>query len=321
MNQVEAEIGWRNDWNSEIKDFDDTKLGVKGLVDAGVMKIPRIFIHPQHNPQDKLACEDSQFSIPIIDLQGVNSDVILRAKAIEKIQNACEKWGFFRMVNHGINKSDLEEMLAGIRRFHEQDAEVKELYSPPTVTWRDTLGLNMDSIPPEPETLPAVCRDIVVEHSKQVKHLGYTLLELLSEALGLEPNHFKNMEFAKQGFFLAQYYPSCPEPELTLGTKRHTDSNFLTIVLQDQVGGLQILHENHWMDVPPIPGALVINTGDVLQIVTNGRFKSVEHRVLAQHEGPRISVASFFNSCFPPSSKVYTPIKELLSEDNPPNDK
>ena len=53
MNQVEAEIGSRNDWNSEIKAFDDTKLGVKGLVDAGVMKIPRIFIHPQHNPQDK----------------------------------------------------------------------------------------------------------------------------------------------------------------------------------------------------------------------------------------------------------------------------
>ena len=53
MNQVEAEIGSRNDWNSEIKALDDTKLGVKGLGDAGVMKIPRIFIHPQHNPQDK----------------------------------------------------------------------------------------------------------------------------------------------------------------------------------------------------------------------------------------------------------------------------
>ena len=176
MNQVEAEIGSQNDWNSEIKAFDDTKLGVKGLVDAGVTKIPRIFIRPQHYLQDKLVCEDSQFSIPTIDLQGVTSDAILRAKAIEKIQNACEKWGFFQIVNHGIPKSDLEEMLAGVRRFHEQDAEVKkefytrdlrkkvlflsnfDLFQAPTATWRDTLALVMYPILPEPESLPTVCR-------------------------------------------------------------------------------------------------------------------------------------------------------------------
>ena len=176
MNQAEAEIGSQNEWYAEIKAFDDTKLGVKGLVDAGLTKIPRIFIHPQHDLHDRSACEDSQFSIPIIDLQAVSTDSNLRAKAIEKIQNACETWGFFQIVNHGVPKTDLEEMLAAIRRFHEQDAEVKkefytrdlrnktlflsnfDLFQAPVVSWRDTFALVMDSIPPEPESLPVICR-------------------------------------------------------------------------------------------------------------------------------------------------------------------
>ncbi|KAJ9700637.1 hypothetical protein PVL29_006106 [Vitis rotundifolia] len=339
MNQVEAEIGLRNEWNSEIKAFDDTKLGVKGLVDAGVLKIPRIFIHPQHNPLDKLACEDSQFSIPTIDLQGVNSDVILRAKAIEKIQNACEKWGFFQVVNHGIPKSDLEEMLAGIRRFHEQDAEVKkefysrdlkkkvvflsnfDLFQAPTVNWRDTLGLNMDSIPPEPETLPAACREIAMGYSKQVHRLGITLFELLSVGLGLDANHLKDMECAERLSLLGHYFPPCPEPELTLGIRSHSDSGFMTILLQDQLGGLQVCHENQWVDVPPIPGALIVNVGDFLQLLTNDKLKSVHHRVIAKQAGPRISVACFFRTEFfdtEDNSRCYGPIQELLSEENPP---
>lgn len=172
MSQSEAEL----DWFTEIKAFDDTKLGVKGLVDAGLTKIPHIFIHPQHDLQDMPACEDSQFNIPIIDLQGVNTDANLRSKAMEKIREACERWGFFQIVNHGIPKSDLDEMLAGIRRFHEQDGEVKkefytrdlskkvlflsnfDLFQAPVICWRDTFGLVMDSLPAEPEALPEICR-------------------------------------------------------------------------------------------------------------------------------------------------------------------
>ncbi|KAJ9700636.1 hypothetical protein PVL29_006105 [Vitis rotundifolia] len=338
MNQVEAEIGSQNDWNSEIKAFDDTKLGVKGLVDAGVTKIPRIFIHPQPYLQDQLVCEDSQFSIPTIDLQGVTSDAILRAKAIQKIQNACKKWGFFQIVNHGIPKSDLEEMLAGVRRFHEQDAEVKkefytrdlrkkvlflsnfDLFQAPTATWRDTLGLVMGPILPEPESLPTVCRDIALTYAKQVQRLGITLFELLSVGLGLNPNHLKDMECAERLTFLGHYYPACPEPELTLGTRIHSDADFMTILLQDQLGGLQVFHENQWVDVPPIPGALIVNVGDFLQLLTNDKLKSVPHRVIAKQEGPRLSVACFFRTEFfePGDNLCYGPIQQLLSEENPP---
>ncbi|KAI4351233.1 hypothetical protein L6164_005609 [Bauhinia variegata] len=175
--------------------------------------------------------------------------------------------------------------------------------------------------PPKPEELPAVCRDIVIEYTEKTKALGVFLLELISEALGLKPSRLEEMDCAENIWLVCHYYPPCPEPELTLGTTKHTDGDFITILLQDQIGGLQVLQENQWIDVPSIHGALVVNIGDFLQLATNDKFISVEHRVKSNRNGPRISVACIFR---PPeqtedsSSRVYAPIKELLSNGNPP---
>ncbi|RVW17926.1 1-aminocyclopropane-1-carboxylate oxidase-like 1 [Vitis vinifera] len=274
------------DRKSELIAFDDSKAGVKGLVDAGVAKIPH--------------------------LEGVNSDAILRAKIIDKVRNACEIWGIFQIVNHGILKSVLEEMIKGIRRFNEQDTEVKkefytrdsskkvkfvsnsDLFQAPAATWKDSFSCIITPNPPDPTDMPAVCRDIIMEYSKQVKMLANTLFELVAEALGLNSNHLKDMECAEGLFLVSHYYPACPEPELTMGTKTHTDPTFLTVLLQDQVGGLQVLHEKQWVNVNPVPGALVINTGDLLQLVSNDMFRSAKHRVLANHKGQEYQWAAFF---------------------------
>ncbi|PON33333.1 Oxoglutarate/iron-dependent dioxygenase [Parasponia andersonii] len=163
-------------------------------------------------------------------------------------------------------------------------------------------------------------RDILFEYSKQVMKVGILLFELLSEALGLDPNHLNDIGCTEGLSILGHYYPSCPQPELTMGTTKHADNDFLTVLLQDDIGGLQVLNDNKWIDVPPQPGALVINVGDLLQasLISNDRFKSVEHRVLVSRKGPRISVASFFSTHILPTSKVFGPIEELLSESNPP---
>ncbi|THG03949.1 hypothetical protein TEA_008824 [Camellia sinensis var. sinensis] len=328
---IQTQIEPEYDWRSELKAFDDSKAGVKGLLDAGVTKIPRIFIHDKSMLPDihKSGSVISQFSVPIIDFEGINKGAAQHGEIIDKVTDACEKWGFFQVVNHGIPVSIMDDMIDGVRRFHEQDTEVKkqfysrdvtkkfiynsnfDLYQAPVSNWRDTIYCVMAPQPPDPEELPVVCRDIMIEYSKYMLRLGLTLLELLSEALGLNSDHLKDMDCAEGLFVLGHYYPACPEPELTLGTGDHADSGFFTVLLQDNMGGLQILHENQWVDVPPQPGALLI---------TNDKFKSINHRVLTKNVGPRISVASFFRTHFREgvTSRVYGPIKELLSEENPP---
>ncbi|XP_013695091.1 1-aminocyclopropane-1-carboxylate oxidase homolog 6-like [Brassica napus] len=319
---------------NERKAFDETKAGVKGLVDAHITEVPHIFRLPQGTLSDKKPSVSAS-AIPIIDLADVH---VSREGIVKKVKDAAEKWGFFQVINHGVPLSVIEEIKGGVRKFHEQDLEVKkyyftrdvtksvvynsnfDLYNPSSlcVNWRDSFVCCMAPDPPNPEEIPLACRDAMIEYSKHVMTLGGFLFELLSESLGLHSEMLKSMDCMKGLNIIGHYYPPCPQPDLTFGTSQHSDSSFITILLQDQIGGLQILHKDSWVDVSSLPGALVINIGDFLQIITNDKYKSVEHRVLANRAGPRISVAGFFSTNMLPNSTVYGPIKELLSEENPP---
>lgn len=153
---------------------------MKGLVDAGVTHIPRIFIHEKQ----KLDCETlssySTINIPIINLQlpdGVKHDESSHVEIVEKVKIACQKFGFFEVLNYGIPVSLLDEVIDGIRKFHEQDVDIKkdycshdystkrvlynaniDLFEAPASYWRDTLTLVMGTDFPNPKESPAACR-------------------------------------------------------------------------------------------------------------------------------------------------------------------
>lgn len=113
------------------------------------------------------------------------------------------------------------------------------------------------------------------------------------------------------------YYPICPNPELAIGVGRHSDVSTLTFLLQDCIGGLYVqkMGKDSWIYVPPISGSIVINVGDALEIMSNEKYKSVEHRVAANGNNTRILVPIFFN---PRPNDIIGPLPEvLLNEEKP----
>lgn len=328
-----------DDRTKQLKAFDDTKSGVKGLIDAaagGVVEIPEIFIRPPDELAEDLELTRTSLQIPAIHLNGVgNKGILRREKMVEQVKQASETWGFFQVVNHGIPMKVLEQMLNGVREFNEQDVEMKkeyysrdpermvkfntnyDFYMSRAANWRDSLIIDMlNSYHLDPQDLPSVCRDTTIDYLNHLMKLADTLFELLSEALGLESNHLKQLECEKGKNIALHYYPACPKPDHTLGLGKHTDATFITILLQDEVGGLEVLHGNQWANVEPIPGALVVNIGDLLQIVSNDKFKSVIHRAFGNVSQSRTSVACFFHGVATPP-KTYGPIEKIITKGSP----
>lgn len=322
-----------------LQAFDETQAGVKGLSDSGILKLPEIFVRPPDELSKELTYQKSHVQVPVIDMNGFQ-DVTRRREIVEEVKLASETWGFFQVVNHGIPLSVLDGMIDGVREFNElQDLEMKkkyysrdhlksvrfnssyDLFTSRTASWRDSLTISFDESSGDGinrDELPPPCRKPALEYSKQMKIIGKVILGLLSEALGLETHHLEKMDCLHGHRLHCHYYPACPEPELAIGTRKHSDAGFLTILLQSQNNsGLQVLYEDKWVDILPTPGDLVINIGDLLQLVSNGRFKSIEHRAIVSEIGPRISVACFFSGQIGNVNKVYGPIPELISEDDP----
>ncbi|VFQ75043.1 unnamed protein product [Cuscuta campestris] len=263
-----------------------------------------------------------------------------RARVIESLQSACKNFGFFQLVNHGISEDVISNMRDATRRFFNLPVTEREKYMSSDVSapvrygtsfnqtkdvvfcWRDFLKLVCDPhVLPQWPSSPFDFRKHVLTYAEEVKLLYVKVVEAILESLGVQEDDGKKdneltLKELKNGsqFIVVNYYPQCPSPDLTLGIPPHSDIDFLTLLLQDHVNGLQIHHRGDWVGVDSISGAFVVNVGDLLEIFSNEKYKSVMHRALVNSLQPRFSVASFHSV---PFETTVRPLPKPISESNP----
>ncbi|XP_057499084.1 1-aminocyclopropane-1-carboxylate oxidase-like [Actinidia eriantha] len=267
-------------------------------------------------------------AFPIIDMEKLNGEE--RAATMEVIKDACENWGFFELMNHGISHElmDTVEMLTKghykkcmEQRFKEMVAnkgleavqsEINDLDWESTFFLRHLPVSNIFEIPDLEEDY----RKTMKEFAEKLEKLAEQLLDLLCENLEIEKGYLKKAFYGSKGPTFGtkvSNYPPCPCPELIKGLRAHTDAGGLILLFQDdKVSGLQLLKGGEWVDVPPMKHSIVINLGDQLEVITNGKYKSVMHRVIAQPDGNRMSIASFYN---PGSDAVIYPAPALVEKE------
>ncbi|XP_052299045.1 protein SRG1-like isoform X2 [Citrus sinensis] len=114
------------------------------------------------------------------------------------------------------------------------------------------------------------------------------------------------------------YYPACCRPDDVLGISPHSDTSTITILMQEEdIKGLQIKHNGFWVPVKPVTDALVVNVGDVIEILSNGKFKSIEHRAVTDKNRTRVSYEmSQKTSKYVQVNQVWRLFEELLEEKN-----
>ncbi|KAJ6737880.1 1-AMINOCYCLOPROPANE-1-CARBOXYLATE OXIDASE [Salix koriyanagi] len=265
---------------------------------------------------------------PVIDLSKLNGEE--RKPTMEVINDACENWGFFELVNHGISH-DLLDAVERLTKEHYRkcmEQRFKEMVASKgleavqseidDLDWESTFYLrhlpesNLVEIPDLEEDYRKAMKEFALELEK----LAEQLLDLLCENLGLEKGYLKKAFCGSKGLTFGtkvSNYPPCPKPDLIKGLRAHTDAGGIILLFQDdKVSGLQLLKDGQWIDVPPMKHSIVINLGDQLEVITNGKYKSVLHRVLAQTDGTRMSIASFYN---PGSDAVICPAPELVEKE------
>ncbi|XP_062024809.1 protein DOWNY MILDEW RESISTANCE 6-like [Rosa rugosa] len=268
--------------------------------------------------------------IPVIDFQLLGTN---RPQLIKQIIEASQEFGFFQLINHGVEDNLLHKVLDVANEFFEQPYEDKaSMYSEDVEQscrlytsidynkekvhfWRDNLRHPCHPLEQHihfwPQKPPQY-REVVGSYSVEARKLSILLLDLIGEGLGLESGFFGD-ELTEVQVMGINYYPPCPDPSLTLGLPKHSDVNLITLLLQgEEVHGLQVLKDGQWLAVEPVPNAFVVNIGHTLQIISNGKLGSAEHRVMTNEKVSRTTVGSFIH---PSSNYLVEPAKALLDRD------
>ncbi|KAJ3676937.1 hypothetical protein LUZ60_002661 [Juncus effusus] len=272
--------------------------------------------------------------IPTIDFNLlVNGSADQRSEMIQKLGTACEDWGFFMIVNHGVSESLREAMIMAFKDLFDLTADEKQAYVGGHVLDPIRVGTSFNAkadndkywrhyakifVHPDfhSPSKPLNFRDVSEEYTTSIRSLVLKLLKAIWESLGLEEARISNFLDLNSCFqiLVGNLYPPCPNPENKFGMPPHSDHGLLTVLYQNGIDGLQVMHKEKWITVKPVPNSFLVNTGDHMEIVTNGKYKSLLHRALLTDTMTRMSIVTVVG---PSLDKFVGPFSDLLSTESP----
>ncbi|RDX78679.1 Flavonol synthase/flavanone 3-hydroxylase [Mucuna pruriens] len=306
---------------------------IQTLASNQLKELPPHFIRPvNERPENTKAIEG--VTVPLISLSQPHHLLM------KEIAEAASEWGIFLITDHGISQTLIQRLQEVGKEFFALPQDEKEAHAndpssgkfegygtkmtknlEEKVEWVDyyfhlmapTSKVNYDVWPKHPSSY----REVTQEYNKEMLRVADKVLELLSEGLGLERKVLKSSlgDEEIEVEMKINMYPPCPQPQLALGVEPHTDMSALTLLIPNEVPGLQVWKDNAWVAVNFLPNALLVHIGDQLQVLSNGKYKSVLHRSLVNKEQMRMSWAVFVA---PPHQTVIGPIPSLINDQNPP---
>ncbi|GLJ39522.1 hypothetical protein SUGI_0807650 [Cryptomeria japonica] len=311
-------------------------VGVKHMTDVGLQRLPTKYVLPvTERPILKPVAVIQERHLPVIDISGLGGE--RHSEVVAAIGQACQEAGFFQVVNHGVPVSMIRDIMRVASEFFELPLEERKTYMSDDMTkpvrygtsfnrlkdqvfcWRDFLKLYCHptqkwvhlwpSNPPD-------YRKVALDYSEEMRSMAERLMSAIIESLGLPQTYVEKICKDGSQVMVVNFYPACPEPELTFGMPPHTDYGCMTILQQDSVGGLQVLRNGEWEAVHPVPDSFIINIGDHLEVLSNGKYKSIMHRAVVNSERSRVSVATLLSM---PFESNIGPAPELIDEDHPPH--
>ncbi|GFP86787.1 probable 2-oxoglutarate/fe(ii)-dependent dioxygenase [Phtheirospermum japonicum] len=303
--------------------------GVKVLADSSNLKaVPSKFNYT--NEPTGLTSD----SLPVVDFSALTTaDPDQRSRALLGLAKACQEWGFFILVNHGIPEELMKAVCSSTREFFNLAEGEKKQYEAKSASdpikcgnfnvsttsnqtftlWRDYLKLYVHPqfhCPSKPQVL----RNDLLQYTEKTRKLARELVEAVSETLELEKHYVDEALKLDSSFqmFAANFYPPCPEPDQAIGIPPHTDHGLFTFLIHNGVAGLQIEHDGMWFNVESPQNSILVNVADQLQIFSNGRLKSVKHRAVVNSERERISLVVANG---PSGDAVVGPAASLVEKD------
>lgn len=272
--------------------------------------------------------------LPVVDMRPfLYGDASARMQVADEIAQACQMFGFFYLTHHGIPQEVIAAGFDAAQRFFDlpleqrmecrptqarqnrgyqpmfdtasagKEPDIKESFDmgfPLKADDADMLaGMPFHSLNQWPKNLPNFRAQVEALYYAKLA-CGHQILRAMALALGVDQNFFvARCAKPTTNMRLVHYPPQTVAPELGMGARAHADKGIVTLLLNDDIGGLHVLsRDEEWIDAPPHPEAIIVNVGDLMTRWTNGRFRSAMHRVINASARRRYSIPQFHHPTF-----------------------